>query len=318
MPIVDYNRIYHVRSRERQPVLYSPNMVPDRAGAFMRATAPGIRARLEDADARARERHGNLRAQYAALGNLIKVGGQVGESYARAVERRDQADFDALAAAWQTHMNAGAEQAYRRPYVRGGENGEGADGPMRAIEELDSAFDQSDAFQNARDGVKERFASWRAKSQIPYANKAAQRQSDLNDLYQKSAIEARFASADGKIATFFGIGEDGSFNDAVEEKVGAAVARTAWEYERIGAVLPESERARIASGIREKALFDRAKFRCAQFAAGDTVPTEDDEALISAARELSQDGSAITDDTARAQERDLRGGAVARQEPRGV
>ena len=278
MPIVDYNRIYHVRSRERQPVLHGVNL-PDAAGAYIRgasaaargaadaagAAMPSLRARLADVDARAMERQGNLRAQYAALGNLVKVGAGVGESYARAVERRDQADFDALAAAWQTHMNAGAEQAYRRPYVRGGENGEGADGPMRAIEELDSSFDETDAFQNARDGVKERFAAWRAKSRIPYANKAAQRQSDLNDLYQKSALEARFASADGKIATFYGIGEDGSFNEAVEEKVDAAVARTAWEYERIGAVIPDSERARIASGIREKALFDRAKFRCAQY-----------------------------------------------------
>lgn len=299
MPIVDYNRIYKVRSRERQPVIYSPNMVPDRAGATIRAGMHALNARLADAESRAREKQGNLRAQFAAIGNLIGVGAKVGDAYARAVERRDQADFDALAAAWQTHMNNGAEQAYRRPYVRGGENGEGADGPMRAIEELDSSFDQSDAFQNARDGVKERFAAWRAKSRIPYANKAAQRQSDLNDLYQKNALEARFASADGKIATFYGIGEHGSFNDAVEEKVDAAVARTAWEYERIGAVLPESERARIAGGIREKALFDRAKFRCEQYAAGDTVPTEDDEALLSAARELSQDGSAITDDTMR-------------------
>ena len=39
MPIVDYNRIYHVQSRERKPVL-NPVNVPDAAGAFIRAGVP--------------------------------------------------------------------------------------------------------------------------------------------------------------------------------------------------------------------------------------------------------------------------------------
>ena len=73
MAIVDYNRIYNVRSRERRPVLNSVN-IPDAAGAFIRAgvpaagsALPGLRARLDDANARYRERAGRDRDRFRAM-----------------------------------------------------------------------------------------------------------------------------------------------------------------------------------------------------------------------------------------------------------
>lgn len=270
MPIVDYNRIYGVRSRERQPVLYSPHMIPDAAGATMRAGAPGLSARLADADARARERQGSLRAQYAAIGNLIRVGGQVGETVARAVERRDEADFNALAAAWQNHMNAGARDAFQRRYARGGEGGEGADGPSRAIRDLDAAFDTSDAFKNARDGVKKRFGEWRTQHRQPYFDKADDRQADLADAWQKQVLEDRFAAADAGIKQLYEIGDNDKWGMAVGDAVEAKIALARWAYEKDGLTLSEDRQNKIENELLQGYFQDRASFQLARVAAADT------------------------------------------------
>lgn len=294
MPIVDYNRIYKVRSRERQPVLYSPHMVPDAAGAFLRASAPGLNARFADAEARAREKQGNIRAQYQAIGNLIGVGAKVGDAYARAIERRDEADFNALAAAWQTHMNDGADKAWKTPRQSDG-NG-GWTGPSVAIRELDKAFDGTEAFETARAGVKERFQKWRAEKSRTYFDKADQAQERMADNYQKQSLIDRFNAADAEIKMYLDINDGDKWKTAVDAAVDAKVAVTRWGFEQDGMVLSAEQETGIRRDLKQNYLVQRALHMTSVVAAQDTADGGNDE--LAAAKQIA---TGIQDDSVRLQ-----------------
>lgn len=294
MPIVDYNRIYKVRSRERQPVLYSPHMVPDAAGAYLRASAPGLNARFADAEARAKEKQGNIRAQYQAIGNLIGVGAKVGDAYARAVERRDEADFNALAAAWQNHMNEGADKAWKTPRQSDG-NG-GWTGPSVAIRELDKAFDGTEAFETARAGVKERFQKWRAEKSRTYFDKADQAQERMADNYQKQSLIDRFNAADAEIKMYLDINDGDKWKTAVDAAVDAKVAVTRWGFEQDGMVLSAEQEAGIRRDLKQNYLVQRGIHLTSIVAAQNTA--DGGNAELEAAKQIA---AGIEDDSVRRQ-----------------
>lgn len=286
MPIVDYNRIYHVQSRERKPVL-NPVNVPDAAGAFLRgavpaagAALPGLRAKLADADARYREKAGRDRNRWQAVANLIGVGKDVALAYEGAVERRDEADLNALQAAWQNHMNQGAEEAWRRPYKRGGEGDAKIDGPLVAIRELDAAFDESDAMAGARENVKQRFAEWRQRASQPYYSKAQRQQADAADNFQQNALIAKWQAADAAVHSLYGkkLEDEGEWEAAVQEAIEGKIADEKFQMSRRGGVemLPEQEAIRRRA-LRQGYEVDRAKSLFAVCAASDDLNVGTDE-----------------------------------------
>ena len=299
MPIVDYNRIYHVQSRERKPVL-NPVNVPDAAGAFIRAgvpaagaALPGLRARLNDANARYRERVGRDRDRFRAIGDLIGVGKDVALAYAGAVERRDEADLNALQAAWQDHMNQGAEDAWRRPYKRGGENGAKPDGPLVAIRELDAAFDESDAMNGARPAVKQRFAEWRRRASQRYYLKAQDKQTEAADLFQKNAFAASLQAAKDEVTKYYDLDgpndERGLFAGAVDNVVRIATDKYAWEAARAGQPIPDGELERLKTSITENETMNRVKYLCAVEASRDTPAGDTDSPEIAFVKSLVAD-----------------------------
>lgn len=283
MPIVDYNRIYGVRSRERQPVLNSPRIVPDAAGAFMRAASGVVganaavaRAQAGIAADRAKERDGRLRSQYAAIGNLLGVGRDVGVAFARAVERRDEADFNALAAAWQNHMNEGADKAWRAPRQSDG-NG-GWTGPSVAIRDLDKAFDGTEAFETARAGVKERFQKWRAEKSRTYFAKADQAQADQADAYKKAAWEEYWTGRQDELKQYYDPGDAEEWRNTMDKlapELADAVVQK--EIEEGTPVLP-GHRAGLEKELRAKFTMERYAHWCNLYAASD-APADESQLL---------------------------------------
>lgn len=277
MPLVDYNRIYKVRSRERQPVLYSPGMIPDAAGATMRAGMPALNARLADVESRAREKQGNIRAQFAAIGDLIGVGAKVGDAYARAIERRDEADFNALAAAWQNHMNDGADKAWKTPRTPNGKGG--WTGPSVAIRDLDKAFDGTEAFETARAGVKERFQKWRAEKSRTYFRKADQAQADQADAYKKAAWAEYWTGRQDELKQYYDPGDAEEWRNTVNKlapELADAVVQK--EIEEGTPVLP-GHRAGLEKELRAKFTMERYAHWCNLFAASDK-PMDGDLSLL--------------------------------------
>ena len=306
MPIVDYNRIYHVQSRERKPVL-NPVNVPDAAGAFLRgavpaagAAMPGLKARLADADARYREKAGNERNRWQAVANLIGVGKDVALAYEGAVERRDEADLNALQAAWQNHMNQGAEEAWRRPYKRGGEGDAKIDGPLVAIRELDAAFDGSDAMAGARENVKQRFAEWRQRASKRYYLKAQDKQTEAADLFQKNAFAASLQAAKDEVKKYYDLDgpndEQGLFAGAVDNVVRIATDKFAWEAARAGQPIPEGELKRLKTSIMETETMSRVRYLCAVEAARDTPSGDTDSPEIAFVKSLVADDKVFSSD----------------------
>lgn len=301
MPIVDYNRIYHVQSRERRPVL-NPVNVPDAAGAFIRAgvpaagaSLPGLRARLDDANARYRERAGRDRDRFRAIGDLIGVGKDVALAYAGAVERRDEADLNALQAAWQDHMNQGAEEAWRRPYRRGGENGAKPDGPLVAIRELDAAFDESDAMGGARPAVKQRFAEWRRRASQGYYTKGQRLQADAQDNFQQNALVAKWQASNDKIKTLYGLEDQDLWEAEVQNAIEGRIEDGRFQMGRKGLSFTAEQEAGLRDNLRQEYEVERANYWCA-VAASSTEPTGGDEELGMAAmvaRDLKDDAARL-------------------------
>lgn len=290
MPIVDYNRIYKMRSQERRPAL-NPVNVPDAAGARMRAGAPALDAALGIARDRARERGLRDRDKWAAIGNLVGVGAKAGAAYAAALERRDEADLSAMRAAWTNHMNAGAEEAWRRKYSRAG-NGVEADGPLRAIIDLDRSFDETGYFTGAREGVRERFQAWRAGARQTYVAKGERLQEEAGAAFRQQAYVADCAAREDGVARLFDPKDDEEYNRAAEATADFEVG-TAFKERGLGDFTGEGgafrfrddvppdapERAEFARLCKEKwRQFDlrRVKHWCALVASDDSAEGKPD------------------------------------------
>lgn len=306
MPIIDYNRIYGVRSQERRPVL-NPVNVPDGAGAFLRAAGPasraampGLRAQLGDVESRYREKAARDRDRFQAIGDLIGVGKDVARAYAGAVERRDEADLNALQAAWQAHMNEGADKAWRRTYHRGGENGEGADGPLVAIRQLDEDFDKSAAMNGARRTVKERFKQWRQRAAQRYYLKAQEKQTEAADLFQKNAFGAMLQAKKEELRKYYDIApentEFGLFESAVDELVQIATDKYAWEAERAGQPIQDGEIGRLKESIARAEIMNRVKYLCAVEAAQTTPAGPEDSAEIEYVKKIVENDKVFPSD----------------------
>ena len=174
MSAVDLNRIYHVQSREREPVLNGALRFhqPDAAGAFLAAGRPALQAQMGIARDRARERQGLEADRWRAIGQLARVGADVANAYAGALARKRRDEDDALDAAYRQHVHdttmGGLNPdgsirtgSFDAPYVADGDgNWHGA---HKATLDGLAAFDESDAYKNASRDARERFKTRRAR-----------------------------------------------------------------------------------------------------------------------------------------------------------
>lgn len=284
----DLNRIYHVQSQERRPVLNSVN-VPDAAGAFLRgaipaagAGMPGLKARLADADARYRERVAGNRERLSAIADLVGVGKDVADAYARASDRRLAAETDALEAAYSAHMTSGADAAYAKP--RTVDKGRTTGGPAVAIREHEKAFDDTDAFRNASDKAKEAFSRRRQARAAIYFAKGDSLQAAAVQNDRKRSLELKAAADENAIRNNFGTDEasrqafEGQLNiaifsqlakkrmemglDEADETGGARLVRDATPEE-------SAYLMGLAKDLREKYKNDRLSAWCAKVAVDD-------------------------------------------------
>ena len=191
MPIVDYNRIYRVRSQERKPIT-NPVTGPDAAGAFLRGAVPAALAPMHGLNARinairgetdARNRRDALRLEGIASG--IRAAGDAYQTYIRAMERRDAAELDKLEAAYSAHMISGEDGAYGTR--RETSDGTVTNGPGAAIRQLDRDFEETDAYKAANRRVKNAFAPRREARRAVYFAKG--------DRIQFEAARAEHAQA---------------------------------------------------------------------------------------------------------------------------
>lgn len=200
MPIVDYNRIYRVRSQERKPIT-NPVTGPDAAGAFLRGAVPAALAPMHGLNARinairgetdARNRRDALRLEGIASG--IRAAGDAYQAYIRAMERRDAAELDKLEAAYTSYMLSGSDAAFSKP--RKTEDGKVTDGPGAAIRQLDKDFEETDAYKAANRRVKDAFAPRREARRAVYFAKGDRAQFEAARTEHAQAVKDRAESDD--------------------------------------------------------------------------------------------------------------------------
>lgn len=200
MPIVDYNRIYRVRSQERKPIT-NPVTGPDAAGAFLRGAVPaalapmhGLNARIDAirGETNARNRRDALRLDGIASG--IRAAGDAYQAYIRAMERRDAAELDKLEAAYTSYMVSGSDAAFSKP--RKTEDGKVTDGPGAAIRQLDKDFEETDAYKAANRRVKDAFSPRREARRAVYFAKGDRAQFEAARTEHAQAVKDRAESDD--------------------------------------------------------------------------------------------------------------------------
>lgn len=200
MPIVDYNRIYRVRSQERKPIT-NPVTGPDAAGAFLRGAVPaalapmhGLNARIDAirGETNAMNRRDALRLDGIASG--IRAAGDAYQAYIRAMERRDAAELDKLEAAYTSYMVSGSDAAFSKP--RKTEDGKVTDGPGAAIRQLDKDFEETDAYKAANRRVKDAFSPRREARRAVYFAKGDRAQFEAARTEHAQAVKDRAESDD--------------------------------------------------------------------------------------------------------------------------
>ena len=204
------NRIYHVRSKERRaPEIQMPGSA---GGAIQDALLPGVRAQLGAEENRIREI--GRRPQLSGLVRQAFGGAaQVADLYARARIRRDRAEDDALEAAYLKHMRDGAYDRttpdgllVEGTLSRKLEQKDGRwTGPATATKELDVAFDDTDAYRNASEGARKRFAQRRPKLGAAVHGQAEDQQIRLRQAYFASARAKKLAEYDDQLARVSGM-----------------------------------------------------------------------------------------------------------------
>lgn len=304
----DLNRIYHPQSRERSPVTYNPGMVPDAAGARLGAGRPALAARLGGIENDARSRALRDRNRWGSIAEFVGRGREVGISYARAVERRDEADLNTLKAAYIQHMLAGEQEAWARKYQPGGSDGKNPiNGPLVAIEELETKFSDNPALKGARESVKKYFGEWRAVQRSEYLAKGAKRQADAADEYRNNALmmlgQAKKAELMANYETF-----DDWFPKAREAKEWSLnlVKRELGIVEidldgRIRALRDPTETEKATLQSLEAQIYDGIKLDRAKYLAGIVAdPETADEiaqSMIDWMQKSATGNASLTDDT---------------------
>ncbi len=243
MPAVDLNRIYMLRARERRPILNGVN-VPDAAGAYQRATMPGLRAQMGIAERGAAIRQREIADHADATQGIIRaVGGAIDAAdrvYRRmeAANAKREAELERAQARqsastrmevenrYRQYMLDHAQEIYATPYGRetDGAGNLKITGPFsKALEVHNGFWDNDTKAAELRETLGE---DDRARLEQEYTNwgfalqsDSAKKQSELNQQYMLKNWKDRGNTLKGEISNSLERGDVDAWKRSMMEYV---------------------------------------------------------------------------------------------------
>lgn len=215
MPTIDLNRLYKVRSRERQPVLHGVN-VPDAAGAYLRAVRPAQQAQLGisrqnaelDADKWRRRAQGVQAAirtfsdTYDAVSRARERQAINDERIKTAAEREKNARITKALADAQQHFNRELPTAFQRQYIPGGGD-KPVDGPLVGVEQVIADYFSSELFTGLGDDIKEEVRARVGQQTASEIGRATALQSKLQQEDREANVKRLILEKEARVANHF-------------------------------------------------------------------------------------------------------------------
>lgn len=235
MPHVDLNRIYHIRSRERQPVLNSVN-VPDAAGAYLRAVRPAQQAQLGIARANAELDNDKWRRRVQGIQTGINAFQDTYNALERARERQEADELRKAQNQTRLYRLGHINDAMGRKYnsVKDEKGMAKIDGPLVAVREMWNAWtDERDGeggklragmSKRTREAYDEWLAAYRAEDEL--RADAAQRDAQQKD--RAATYRATGATMDADIESLSDLDDLGNWQRKVQDRIDFTIGLHQW------------------------------------------------------------------------------------------